>query len=68
MKDPFPPSRMAAVLAFSATQQFYSLIEVANKIVPALAPLTCDPEKQVSCFYKFILYYYFFFIIRIFYS
>lgn len=47
MKDPFPPSRMAAVLALSATQQFYSLIEIANRVLPALSPLTCDPEKQV---------------------
>uniref|UniRef100_A0A0N5AYC8 N-terminal kinase-like protein n=1 Tax=Syphacia muris TaxID=451379 RepID=A0A0N5AYC8_9BILA len=47
MKDPFPPSRIAAVLALSATQQYYSLVEVANKILPALSPLTCDPEKQV---------------------
>lgn len=28
LKDPFPPARMAAVLALSATQQFYALIEV----------------------------------------
>ncbi|XGW30662.1 hypothetical protein V3C99_009547 [Haemonchus contortus] len=47
MKDPFPPSRMAAVLALSATQQFYSLVEIANRVLPALSPLTCDPEKQV---------------------
>ncbi|CAJ0600613.1 unnamed protein product [Cylicocyclus nassatus] len=47
MKDPFPPARMAAVLALSATQQFYTLVEIANRVLPALAPLTCDPEKQV---------------------
>ncbi|KAJ1350825.1 hypothetical protein KIN20_006716 [Parelaphostrongylus tenuis] len=47
MKDPFTPARMAAVLALSATQQFYSLLEVANRVIPALSPLTCDPEKQV---------------------
>ncbi|KHJ96184.1 HEAT repeat protein [Oesophagostomum dentatum] len=47
MKDPFPPARMAAVLALSATQQFYTLIEIANRVLPALSPLTCDPEKQV---------------------
>lgn len=48
MKDPFPPSRIAAVLALSATQQYYSLVEVANKVLPSLSPLTCDPEKQVQ--------------------
>jgi SCY1-like protein 1 len=47
LKDPFPPARMAGVLAMSATQQFYSLIEVANKIVPSLSVLTVDPDKQV---------------------
>uniref|UniRef100_A0A914X2H6 N-terminal kinase-like protein n=1 Tax=Plectus sambesii TaxID=2011161 RepID=A0A914X2H6_9BILA len=46
-KDPFPPARVAAVLALAATQQYYSLVEVANKILPSLSPLTCDPEKQV---------------------
>uniref|UniRef100_A0A915PQJ7 Protein kinase domain-containing protein n=1 Tax=Setaria digitata TaxID=48799 RepID=A0A915PQJ7_9BILA len=47
LKDPFPPARMAAILALSATQQYYSLIEVANRILPALSPMTCDQEKQV---------------------
>ncbi|CAI5453287.1 unnamed protein product [Caenorhabditis angaria] len=47
LKDPFAPSRMASILALSATQQFYPLMEVANRIVPSLIPLTCDPEKQV---------------------
>ncbi|VDN07426.1 unnamed protein product [Thelazia callipaeda] len=47
LKDPFPPARMAAILALSATQQYYSLVEVANRILPALSPITCDPEKQV---------------------
>lgn len=47
LKDPFAPSRMASVLALSATQQFYPIVEIANRIVPSLIPLTCDPEKQV---------------------
>uniref|UniRef100_A0AC35UFA0 Protein kinase domain-containing protein n=1 Tax=Rhabditophanes sp. KR3021 TaxID=114890 RepID=A0AC35UFA0_9BILA len=47
LKDPFPPNRIAGILAMSATQQFYSLIEVANRIIPALGPATFDPEKQV---------------------
>ncbi|KJH47631.1 HEAT repeat protein [Dictyocaulus viviparus] len=47
MKDPFTPARMAAVLALSATQQFYSLFEIANRVIPALSPLTYDAEKQV---------------------
>ncbi|KAI6189626.1 hypothetical protein M3Y97_00029000 [Aphelenchoides bicaudatus] len=47
LKDPFPPARMAGVLALSATQQFYSLVEVGNRIIPALSPLSVDPDKQV---------------------
>lgn len=55
-KDPFPPARMAAILALSATQQYYSLIEVANRIVPALSPMTCDREKQVNYYIIFYVY------------
>ncbi|CAI4225128.1 unnamed protein product [Auanema sp. JU1783] len=47
MKDPFPPARLAALLALSATQQFYSIGEIANRILPSLSPLCCDPEQQV---------------------
>uniref|UniRef100_A0A7E4VMP5 N-terminal kinase-like protein n=1 Tax=Panagrellus redivivus TaxID=6233 RepID=A0A7E4VMP5_PANRE len=47
LKDPFPPARMSGVLAIGATQQYYSLVEVANRILPVLSPLTMDPEKQV---------------------
>ncbi|CEF70077.1 N-terminal kinase-like protein [Strongyloides ratti] len=47
LKDPFPPNRIAGILAMSATQQFYSLSEVANRILPALGPATFDSEKQV---------------------
>lgn len=53
LKDPFPPARMAGILAMSATQQYYSLNEVASKIIPSLAPLTVDPEKQVWIIFRF---------------
>lgn len=46
-QDPFPPARMAAVLALAATQQFYTIMEIANRVLPAVTPLSCDPEKQV---------------------
>jgi SCY1-like protein 1 len=39
---------MAGVIALSATQQYFSLAEVAQKVLPSLAPLTVDPEKQVK--------------------
>lgn len=46
-RDPFPPARQAGVLALAATQQYFLLAEVANRVLPALCPLTNDPEKQV---------------------
>ncbi|XP_053682714.1 N-terminal kinase-like protein [Sabethes cyaneus] len=47
MRDPFPPARVAGILALAATQQYFLLAEVANRILPALCPLTADPEKTV---------------------
>ncbi|XP_053678408.1 N-terminal kinase-like protein isoform X2 [Anopheles nili] len=47
MRDPFPPSRVAGILALAATQQYFLLNEVATRILPALCPLTMDPEKSV---------------------
>ncbi|XP_063831446.1 N-terminal kinase-like protein isoform X2 [Ostrinia nubilalis] len=46
-RDAFPPARQAGVLALAATQQYFLLVEVANRVLPALCPLTNDPEKQV---------------------
>ncbi|XP_014372155.2 N-terminal kinase-like protein [Papilio machaon] len=46
-RDAFPPARQAGVLALAATQQYFLLAEVANRVLPALCPLTTDPEKQV---------------------
>ncbi|XP_053665496.1 N-terminal kinase-like protein [Anopheles marshallii] len=47
MRDPFPPSRVAGILALAATQQYFLLNEVAIRILPALCPLTMDSEKSV---------------------
>ncbi|XP_071533410.1 N-terminal kinase-like protein [Panulirus ornatus] len=47
MRDPFPPARTAGVMALAATQQYYTLQEVASKILPSLCQLTLDPEKSV---------------------
>jgi SCY1-like protein 1 len=38
---------MAGVIALSATQQYFSLNEVALRVLPALTPLSVDPERQV---------------------
>ncbi|XP_017890695.1 N-terminal kinase-like protein [Ceratina calcarata] len=46
-RDPFPPARAASILALAATQQYFLLQEVANRILPALCPLTTDVDKEV---------------------
>ncbi|XP_028050978.1 N-terminal kinase-like protein isoform X2 [Monomorium pharaonis] len=46
-RDPFPPARIASILALAATQQYFLLQEVANRILPALCPLTTDMDKGV---------------------
>ncbi|OAD56922.1 N-terminal kinase-like protein [Eufriesea mexicana] len=46
-RDPFPPARAASILALAATQQYFLLQEVANRILPALCPLTTDVDKGV---------------------
>lgn len=38
---------VAGILALAATQQYFLLNEVASRILPALCPLTADPEKSV---------------------
>ncbi len=38
---------ISGILALSATQQFYPMVEIANKVLPSLCALTVDPEKQV---------------------
>lgn len=35
------------VSAFSATQQYYPLIEVSNRVLPALCQVTLDTDKGV---------------------
>lgn len=47
MRDPFPPARVAGILALAATQQYFLLTEIANRVLPALCSLIVDPEKSV---------------------
>eukprot|EP00112_Aurelia_sp_Birch-Aquarium-sp1_P017328 Seg4000.2 transcript_id=Seg4000.2/GoldUCD/mRNA.D3Y31 product="N-terminal kinase-like protein" protein_id=Seg4000.2/GoldUCD/D3Y31 len=47
LRDPFPPARSAGILALAATQDFYSLQDIACKILPALCSATIDNEKSV---------------------
>lgn len=47
LRDPFPPARIAAINAFAATQQFYTIQETSSKILPALCHTLTDPEEPV---------------------
>jgi len=47
LRDPFAASRKAGILALAATHQFYTLAQTCQAVMPALAPLTCDPERDV---------------------
>ncbi|XP_020779060.2 N-terminal kinase-like protein [Boleophthalmus pectinirostris] len=46
-KDPFPASRSAGVLGFAATHNYYSVSEIAARILPTLCAITVDPDKGV---------------------
>ncbi|XP_015518741.1 N-terminal kinase-like protein [Neodiprion pinetum] len=46
-RDSFAPARSASILALAATQQYFLLQEVANRILPALCPLATDVDKGV---------------------
>ncbi|KAM3612400.1 uncharacterized protein V6R79_008043 [Siganus canaliculatus] len=46
-KDPFPASRSAGVLGFAATHNYYSVTEIAARILPTLCAITVDPDKGV---------------------
>lgn len=46
-KDPFPASRSAGVLGFAATHNYYSVTEIAARILPTLCVITVDPDKGV---------------------
>ena len=47
LRDPFPPARIAAINALAATQQFYTVAETAQRILPALCPALTDAEPPV---------------------
>ncbi|XP_060935446.1 N-terminal kinase-like protein [Limanda limanda] len=46
-KDPFPASRSAGVLGFAATHNYYSVTEIAARILPTLCAITIDADKSV---------------------
>lgn len=47
LRDPFPPARVAGLMALAATQHYYTLSQVSQSVLPSLCGLTCDPEREV---------------------
>ena len=47
LKDPFPPGRAAGLMSLTATQQHHKPLDVATKILPNVAPVVLDPERDV---------------------
>ena len=42
-----PPGRAAGLMSLTATQQYHKPIDVATKIMPNVAPVVLDPERDV---------------------
>ena len=47
LRDPFPPARQAGLMALTATTSYYDPGEIANRVLPAVAPLCVDQEAEV---------------------
>lgn len=47
MRDPYPLARLSGIVAFANTDRFYTLRDIASKVLPSLCMLTIDPEKDV---------------------
>lgn len=47
MRDPFPLARLSGIVALANTDRYYTLRDIATKVLPSLCMLTIDPEKDV---------------------
>jgi len=47
LKDPFVHSRIACLKALLSTKDLYTPAELSIKVLPVVAPLTVDPQKDV---------------------
>ena len=47
MKDGFTPCRLAALQSTLKTKQYFSMPEIATKVLPAVMPLLLDPMENV---------------------
>ncbi|KAJ1475716.1 armadillo-type protein [Baffinella frigidus] len=46
VNDTFPPARIAALMSLSVTLEFFSAPDIARRVLPSVAMLTIDPERQ----------------------
>jgi SCY1-like protein 1 len=47
MRDPFPLARISGIIALANTDRFYTLKDIATKVMPSLCMAAIDPEKDV---------------------
>lgn len=47
MRDPFTPARLSGIVALANTEKFYTLKDVATKVMPSLCIACVDPDKDV---------------------
>jgi SCY1-like protein 1 len=47
LRDPFLHSRLSALRALLATKEYYSVRDIAQKLLPVVTPLMVDPERGV---------------------
>jgi SCY1-like protein 1 len=47
LKDPFPHSKMAALMALGSTVEYYDAADCANIILPAIVTVVIDPVRMV---------------------
>jgi SCY1-like protein 1 len=47
LRDPFPLARLSGVVALANTDRFYTLKDIAGKVLPSLSLACVDPEKDV---------------------
>ena len=47
LKDPFPPARVTSLKSMVVTQEYYSSVDVAAKLLPMLCATLVDRDKSV---------------------
>ena len=47
LRDPFPPARVAGLMAFLATLELLKAVDVARKLLPTISPSLADDVREV---------------------